>query len=189
MSVVYEMCPPEVQGTVLAAMKKYHKELHKVGVTVICLFADAGTDEQGKPNPSIVKGGVKYAAMISKTNTKLRAAGAADALMEIDKALWGELPKASQIALLDHELQHLALKLRKDMNPELDCCERPKLEMRHHDWHLTGFKAIVDRHGMAAIETISMTQFRMSEPGQLMFDLDLSAKATAVLKSMDKAAA
>lgn len=141
-------------------MRAWHKKLHEADVNVGVLFAESETDDA-----PMKKGGFKVIACIRVVPTEMRGLGAADALLKITKSDWEDMDVATQYALLDHELSHLALKhftLEADEeNPEIkrvtncdrDEFARPKLKTVRGDWMGgDGFKAVVERHGADAIE-------------------------------------
>ena len=91
----------------------------------------------------------------------------------IDDFAWERLSNQRREALIDHELQHLALSMIRPRKANgfasglrRDDLGRPALKIRPHDWALTGFRGVVERHGEASIEALQFADFR-SEFGQL----------------------
>lgn len=163
MSIKYKLCEDSVQKTCKAIIDKHHKELDQYGLTVICMFADAGNDANGAPKPAVKLHGRPCAATIKKTSPQNRALGQPDAIINIDKHIWYDLDDIKQMALIDHELTHI------DLTYEEDETERPGFTMRQHDWELSGFADVVSRWGKDAIEMMQLRKFHALEDGQTVF--------------------
>lgn len=160
MPVCFDL-PDAVMGErVKQIMAKYHEELFAAEVTIQVLFARMSEGENG---PAVkAPGGWPAYALIRRCPLRQRVAGFRDAEITIDELKWKELTGAQQDALLDHELQHLELVYEGDgpgTPVETDDWGRPKLKLRKHDYELSGFKAIMDRHPDAALEKIAARQF------------------------------
>lgn len=169
MSATYEKCPPEVQDLLQDMMKKHHPALAKAEALVLCLFADAGEDQTGEPLPAVKVHGHPCAAKVKIVCLADRAAGMPDAVVTIDKRVWlSELSEKSRLALLDHELEHLMLK-QEEGDPVLDDLGRPTFEMRKHDWELSGFGSIIERHGEEAVEMMAIQSWSKAKSGQMVF--------------------
>jgi hypothetical protein len=150
----YEACGPEVGKLILKVMKQYHSALEAAEVTIHAVFAFK-SDKAGEPLPAIKKDGHVVVAKIQITPLSDRARGVADAKLTIDRHEWDHISESRKVALLDHEITHLKLK-----DGELDDLGRPKLKARHHDWHLTGFTSVAERHGEAAVEVREMIRWQ-----------------------------
>jgi DNA segregation ATPase FtsK/SpoIIIE-like protein len=168
MGTSYERCPEDVQKLLEKVMHEYHPDLHEIGVAAVCIFADAGFDPQGAPVPAVKLAGRPCAATITRTAAKMRAAGLADVVVTIDRHVWEKMHVDGRRALLDHELEHVALSTSDD-GPKMDAAERPALELRQHDVHFEGFAAIIARHGSVAIEAQNLKTFSETPVGQLFF--------------------
>jgi hypothetical protein len=151
-------------------MKEHHAELDEAEVSVLCLFVDAGMDDDDEPKPAIKKDGHECAAQVKKTTAPDRVAGLPDALIIIDFHKWENLAAGQREALIDHELEHLDLKYGKEGELKRDCFGRPELEYRKHDWVLAGFSSIVERHGVSALETTQFRELNHTTGGQMVFD-------------------
>lgn len=91
----------------------------------------------------------------------------------IDGYEWNKASDRQRLALIDHELEHLALIENKPTKKEpnltgfkRDDLGRPKLKTRPHDWELAGFQTIALRHGENSHEARQFAAFR-DEFGQL----------------------
>lgn len=169
MAKTYELVESAVQRLCDRVLEKYHEELLLARVRVVCLFA-SNEDKDGLPQPAVKLHGRPCYAMCKIVSEINRAAGMADAMIVIDKHLWSEhLNKDQHKPLLDHELNHLLVK-QGDEGIVCDGCGRPKLEMRHHDWELTGFADVMERHGANSVELLEARHFYASPKGQLFFD-------------------
>jgi hypothetical protein len=62
-----------------------------------------------------------------------------------------EMTDAEKDALIDHELEHIEVKM-DGKRPKLDCRGRPKIGMRKHDYQFGWFRSIAERHGVASGE-------------------------------------
>jgi hypothetical protein len=173
------MCPDEVSALMKQVLREHHKLLHDAAVTVLCMFADAGEDEEGRPVPAVKLHGVPCAATVRKTSARDRACGMADAVITIDKRIWYTIGDPARLALLDHELEHLAVDFDEDGSLRLDTSERPVVKIRLHDWELHGFENVVERHGLAAIESLSLRDFFNTPAGQLVFGFIRTKKERA----------
>lgn len=161
MPVTYEACGEDVAELVGEVVAAYHEDLRIV--TIGAVFASS-EDKDGEAIPAIKKDGHAVVGRIQITSLADRARGMADAKLTLDRHEWDAMSKSRRIALLDHELTHLELKTDDD-GPVLDDLGRPKLKARHHDWHLTGFAQVAERHGEAAIEVREMVRWQ-EEYGQ-----------------------
>ena len=186
MAVKYEMCPESVQDVCTKVMEKDHGDLVCVHVRVCCLFASS------KGKDGIVKAAVKLHGRSCYATCRIvperdQALGMPDAVILIDENLWGmRIPDPKQRrALLDHELTHLLVKRDED-GVVYNECGRPKLEMRQHDWELTGFAEVMKRHGDNSMELLGSSLFSGTPNGQLFFDymLKQSKKLTLVPKTV-----
>lgn len=130
-----------------SVMTQYHRHLASADVRIGALLIESDTDA-----PAVTFGGARAAAKIRRLNAANRLLTALDVVIEIDKDTWDELDEKQQRALLDHELTHLEL----DPDKKRYTDDRPVLKTRKDDWVLTGFYEVVQRHGAAALEAISI---------------------------------
>jgi hypothetical protein len=158
MSKTYEVVDRETDALIAKVLRTHHEELHREGVTIGGLFV-THEDKHGMPQPAIKNRGYPIAAQIQITSLSDRVRGLADAKLTIDHFFWDKLPEASKLALIDHEVTHLILAMDDD-GPKRDDFGRPMLKIRPHDWELTGFVDVVERHGEAAVEMRSLRAFR-----------------------------
>lgn len=189
MAKKYEMCGDGVQDLCRSVMEKYHGDLLGARVDVVCLFA-SDEDKDGYPKPAVKLHGLTCYATCKIVPEINRAAGMADAMILIDKHLWEKrLERKQRKPLLDHELSHLLLKT-DDEGTMVDECGRPKLEMRQHDWDITGFADVMERHGANSVELLEARNFYGTSNGQLFFDYtQKSPNLKLVPKSADAVAA
>lgn len=171
MPITYDRCDKpdcDVYDRVTAMMERFHPELVKADVRIQCLFARSSDGE----GPAVkVPGGWPALAVIRIIPLRQRVAGFMDAEILIDERKWEELTEPQRDALVDHELEHLELKYDGagiGTPVAEDDWGRPKLRIRKHDWELSGFKTIAERHPDAAIETEAARKFR-DEFGEYVF--------------------
>ncbi len=160
MGVGYDKGTQAAVDAVAKVTHLYHPDLEEMKVTVQVLFAHK-YDKDGEAEPAMITRGHEVLAKISITNLQDRTRGIPDAKLVIDRVFgWARLSESRRLALIDHELTHLNLTLDKDGIVKTDDLGRPKLHMRHHDWELTGFAEICERHGEAAIEVHEMVRWQ-----------------------------
>lgn len=158
MAKTYNEVDHTVYDLIESVMKKHHADLAEHEVTVHAVFVEA-TDKEGGEVPALKHGGYPAAAKIKITSLEQRARGVADAQMTIDGYHWRRMGPAQQLALIDHELEHLILNPTKE-GVIGDDLGRPRLKCQLHDWQLGGFASIVERHGENAIEVQEIQKCR-----------------------------
>lgn len=145
-------------------MNQYHSHLVEYGVTVDILFAKLKAEE-AKPGASAVRlHGYPCAAVVKVNSYKLRVQGHSDAEIVIDGDMWNDWSYEQRVALMDHELEHLELKMDKDENPTQDDLGRQKLKVKHHDHEFGWFDSIARRHGENSPEVRQYEAFRDLQP-------------------------
>jgi hypothetical protein len=134
-------------------MQQDHGQLadEKVRVAVLMLTPELNADKKPLP-PAIKYAGYPVAACIGVPPAWARVLAECDAVLEIDAHRWEELTDLHHRALIDHELQHLDIAVDKHGNTRRHFDGRPVLRTRPDDWVLSGFRAVVERHGPAALE-------------------------------------
>lgn len=136
-----------------SVMSTNHPKLTEAGVTVSLLQAHGKRNAEGElTSPTLKSHGYPALALVKINNQRDRTDGLADATVIIDGDQFFDLSHEKQVAVLDHELEHLEVVYDEDGNIQLDDCNRPKLKMRLHDLFVGGFKSIVLRHGENAVE-------------------------------------
>ncbi len=159
---LYEKANAECYRICETMLKLYHGHLVDVGVTVDILFAKPKPDKNGEVDPAAVTvkhGGYPAAAVVKINSFKLRAQGHADAEITIDHEKWSVTADDRKDALIDHELEHIELKLDKEGNVARDDLDRPMLKLRPHDHQFGWFDSVARRHGMASYELQQYTDF------------------------------
>lgn len=158
----YRKSDPEVSALVADVMQSTYPELAEHGVTVEVMDALAKRNaETGEPDgPAITHQGWPAMAVVKVNSQRDRAAGLCDARITVDGDEWPRWTDAVRRAVIDHELQHLELRVDEDGAVLLDDCNRPRLRLRPHDFQLGGFSAIVSRHGENAPEFRSLESAR-----------------------------
>ena len=153
----------EVEEMAAAAMRQYHPDLHGADVTLQVLMA-AAVDKDGDDVPALKKNGLPAAALVKIASLEDRARGIPDVKILVDQYAWDRMPESSRTALLDHELEHVAIVVDKDTGKlKRDDLGRPRLRLRPHDWELTGFVAVAERHREAAVEVRALRAFKAEQ--------------------------
>lgn len=148
----------EAQDLIAKVMKKHHSDLGQFDVSVGCVFALATRDKNGEPKDVPIKvAGYREAASVQINKLKERVLGLPDCTITIDGDQWGDWDLPQRTALIDHELTHVVLQRDRNNDVKYDDAERPKLELRLHDYHLGGFEAIAERYGEDSFEVQQVT--------------------------------
>lgn len=176
MSTTYQPADQKVHHAAARLRKEYHKDLDEAGVTVCYLMAFAPTDKQGTPKgPSIKLHGYPCAAIVKVNNLLLRAQGVMDCTIIIDGDEWSDRPDEEKLAIIDHELEHIEVTLKRRDNEghpifETDDLGRPVTNLKNHDFHGGGFKSVMHRHQGAALETKMVIDASLKMQTALTFD-------------------
>lgn len=167
MGTTYWRADQKVMGFIESVMMKYHHELcqHKVSLGV--LFAMSSDEE----NHALKHHGYPVAACIKVVTLKDRITKGYDAELMIDAEFWKSNNEEKRVALIDHELSHIALKRKKPEKPKkgqppreepvdplgevvYDDIGRPALKTVKGDYNVgDGFMRVIQRHQTASIET------------------------------------
>lgn len=158
----------DIMLMVAQAMQNWHKDLNQHNIRVGVVFA-LGSD----PDKPVVKSsGYPAIANVRLIKGKDRAFKSHEVEILVDASIWRKLNSESKLAVVDHELAHVAIKKKKvkkkknetspseqadDKPPEeevvLDDRGRPVLRLKKGDWNVgDGFKDVVSRHGQNAVE-------------------------------------
>jgi hypothetical protein len=130
-----------------------HVDLSEAKLTINALFVTPKLDKYGNPTECALKVN-RYPALaaIKVTSYKDRIKGMADAELLLDFPHWEKAPRMEKIAILDHELTHLAVIKDEYDRMKSDDCGRPKLKVRLHDVQFGWFSSIARRYGKHSIE-------------------------------------
>jgi hypothetical protein len=152
--------PDEDDVTLLTrAIDNWHPSLFEHGVRVQVIMA-TGDGEK----PAVTHGGYPARATVRVVPLKDRLTKGFDAEVVVDYLWWRDANVKRRAALLDHELMHLEVRMKKVERPrgyrgpdeyvvDLDDLGRPKLKLRKGDWNAgDGFADCVARHGDDAAE-------------------------------------
>lgn len=147
----------------LEAVRAAHHAERLEGVTFAVLMVHAEVDSTGAPKGFALKHhGMPAAAKVRIVSLRDRAHGLADVEIQIDGDRWPKWSKATQRAILDHELTHL---LRGKGEDDLG---RPKLKIRDHDFQVGWFHEVAERHGKASVE-VNQARVLATEYGKVYF--------------------
>ena len=160
MATTFRLCDEKIHAMIRRVMHEHHADLERENVTVQAIMATAEGDEE--IIPALKNAGYPIAAKIQVTSLQDRIRGLPDAKLTIDDYAWSAISESRREALIDHELEHLDIVLRATklgIVVARDDCGRTKLRIKAHDWELTGFAAVVERHGEASIESLQIVRF------------------------------
>ncbi len=171
MSTTFQRCGDDVNEMASEILCEYesHKPLLDSRVNIDLVFAMPDLDETGFPiGDALKKNGVKALGITRKLGLKDRALGRGDAEIALDHYWWTQTAgEEQQKALIDHELHHIAVVMRKaDGKPKLDEQGRPVLRLRKHDHEFGWFNIIAARHGEHSRERIQ-AKWMLESSGQL----------------------
>lgn len=176
----FARAPSTLNSRVESVLKRWHADdlyVKKFEVNVETLLAYGPRNKKGQETgPAIVIHGREAYACIRITSLEERVAGRADAVMWIDGDRYKRWKPEILEAIIDHELQHLELRLNpKTDEPMCDDCGRPILKIREHDYQFGWFTVIAERHKSNAVEVIQAAQ--IAEQRQLYFpDFNMEPK-------------
>lgn len=170
MPTTYQIADEDTHKLAKAVLHQYHRELVEVELTYTVKMAHAEKDEHGKPiSPALKHHGWPAAAVVRINKYEDRVEGKTDITINVDADWWEAHDDAQRRALLDHEIQHIEVARDKEGNVKSDDCGRPKLKNREHDYELSGFHAVIARHGENAAEVETARALAVSEGGQQLF--------------------
>jgi hypothetical protein len=161
MGKIFKLCPKIVTDRVQSMLRAHHPELAIMMPRIDCIFAQSTGDES-----AVSLGGYPCLAVVKIISLKERTAGRGDAEILIDFEAYEDLTDAQKDALIDHELEHLQLKVDERGTPKVDALKRPLFTMKKHDHQFGWFDSIVKRHGANSIESIQAQEWQ-SRVGQL----------------------
>ena len=169
MSVMHLKPPANVGRILKHAMREYHPGLDGAGARVLAVMIQPELDKDGvRLRPAMRKDGHPIIAKIRVATPVERLLIGCDAVVLIDAWAWEQLDDPKRLALLDHELCHIIPRTKNDVI-ERHSDKRPVLQTVPHDWHITGFAAVIERHGVAALEYEDIFQTSKYIQG-LLFD-------------------
>lgn len=175
--------PPEIPAMLADLVAANHPTLASAAVTFLVQMHESknGLHLRGWPAAAVAK------IVPEKDRTGATTPGLPDCRITIDAKTWTYLSGEKRLALLDHELQHFEAvgemvsfdepdpdkpdAFRKVLRfvAKIDDAGRPKIRMRPHDWECHGFRAILERHGDAALEKIEFLE-TADRYGQLLME-------------------
>lgn len=154
----FQKADEEVYQLAKQLIEKYegHQDLISAKVRIDIVFAYGPRDDNNKLlAPALKYQGVEALGIARKISLKDRSKGMGDAEISLDADWWeGKAMPAQRVALLDHELHHIAV--ARDLYGlfRVDDLMRPIITLRKHDWQFGWFDVIAKRHGINAIEVI-----------------------------------
>lgn len=159
MSKVYSKAPSGVAERVAHLLKVFHRPLHDAGLRVDLVSVADNDPDNDAP---LKLNGYPCAAVVRVIGLKDRSKGAGDVEVVIDEARYIQMNDGEKDALLDHELEHIELQLKKNGRVAIDACGRPKCKMRLHDVQFGWFRSIAERHGIASHECKQATKLYLN---------------------------
>lgn len=150
------------------ATQQYHEPLQaaEARIGLVMVSCDDG--------PAITHAGAQALAKVRRLNARDRLLTGFDAVIEVDAAVWESFTREQRIALLDHELTHLAVEKTGGGRPRHYPDGRPKLATRPDDWMITGFYEVVERHGEHAPDAAAISA--VIKQGQHLFPFAIESR-------------
>jgi len=149
MTTFYLMGTDEDTRLLAEVLTKWHADLAEHDVKIAFVRAQRADDE-----PAVRHHGYPALATVRVVPLKDRLLKGCDAELLVDESAFRQLSSKAKLALLDHEMTHLALRRdRQTGQVKTDDLGRPKLRTRKGDWNAgDGFGEVCQRHGEQAIE-------------------------------------
>jgi hypothetical protein len=152
---IYEKASPEIHDLVKQIMETYHSQLYdlevKVAITMVSKF-----DTEDQLLPCLRLHGNAAFAVIHLVRGSQRVHVNHDAEISIDAFNWTNANEETRIAVIDHELEHIIIAKDRHGIVKKDDNDHVKLRMKADDYALTGFYAVIERHGINSAECISI---------------------------------
>lgn len=168
---------PELEPIAQPLLDKYYREVLDVKTRIDFLFAYGPVNDDGETTgPAIKHHGVQAIGLCRIIGQRDRAKGMGDIEVTVDGDWWQTASIDQQVALLDHELNHIQLKRDQAGCIVFDDLGRPKIKMRQHDHDYGWFDVIAKRHGTASVEVRQARALR-EHCGQFYFDLESRLEA------------
>ena len=165
----YEKGSKETLAIVKALVKEFHKDLDTQDVKIDVIMAFAPENDGGEKVGCAVRlHGYQANALTGIVNLKNRVMGRGDAEIILDGDTWDSLADDNKKAILDHQLQFLAVRRNHKGEILVDTHGRPKLSMRKHDRQFGWFDAVAKRHGVNSVE-VQQAKTIFDEAGQVYF--------------------
>ena len=177
----FDPAPQRVNEVIQDVIDRWYPDLVEAKARIGAVFARPTLDKNGDPTgPAMMKDDRQIMARIKKNSEEDRAGGKDDATITFDAEEWERLDDEpdgikQQRALVDHELYHLIVRRDKPAEGQkigailTDDLGRPKFKMRPHDWEITGFRVVAERHGNHSYEKREARRFHDLH-GNLLFD-------------------
>ena len=139
----------------------YYGELLECSVTIGILFAHPSSKSPDKP--AIMVHGIQVYSTIRLINLKDRVAGLPDVQLILDGPYWSDrtTTEANRTEIIDSQLYRLEVKRDKSGGIITDDLGRPVFRLKRPDYALSGYDAIIRRHGagslaMQAVDDVSL---------------------------------
>ena len=134
---------------------RFHERLK--GVKIGPIWAIPKPKADGRPlEPPLKRRGMRILGMVRATSSIERANGGSDVILLLDKSWWdAQIDDDPRRALIDHELTHIEPRINSGGEIARDEHDRFLIDMRLHDYEITGFYEVAERHP-ASIEIASV---------------------------------
>ena len=153
----YRICEKSVTDLASGLIDEHYPDVEEAKATIRYLFAYGPRDEDGHATgPAITHNGYVASGLCRVNSLRDRVAGLMDVTILLNGDEWPDWSSERQLAVLDHEIYHVQVQRDKSGRVKIDEAGRPKIRLRKHDIVIGGFHAIIERHGLDAIEAASL---------------------------------
>ncbi len=147
-------------------MMKHHTDLDRAKINVLLVFVSTDND-----SPPLTKSGHPCAAICKVLSDHDRfTSHGMDAVIDVDAAHWQELTDKQRFALLDHELSHVVLATDSEGLTRRREDASVIAKLNPDDYMMTGFYAVIKRHGSDAVEAMTLKAVVNAIGSQKVFD-------------------
>jgi hypothetical protein len=165
----YEVADSTTQALLGRQLKK-RTDLKEAKITAAIVFV---TNEEG---PAVKRpGGIPTDGKLEIRGVKDRIQGSDDLRLLIDFKVWKDMKVGQREALIDHLLCHVEPRKDEKGNLLLDKAKRPKLSRVQYDYHIAGFKKVLEDHGADSPEFVAANEMNEQFGQLLLFAKDPKA--------------
>lgn len=170
MPIAFDIAPPEVYQLLAKVVEKYHPDKTELKFGVLML---SSVDKEGTPDGKypLKWNGFAASAKVKLVPAKDRLFKNIDVEIHIDAHTWRAIDEAKQIAILDHEVEHVCVLDTSDDSTENvndDTKSKYKLKLKPDDYAIWGCESIIRRHGNNSMEVMSAKRLR-EQLGDILF--------------------
>lgn len=174
----------EAKGLILdklaTTIELHYPDLQESGAKIGITMVEPNRDKDQAPtSPAVKNNKTGWPCVVKIVSTEDRVHSEYDAIIKIDEDDWEDADDKRQIAILDHALAYI--KVRRNKGGEIIQHDdlRPALVMNEPDFHLFGFRKVVERNRDSSLETETLKKVAglSDDQGQMLFAFALGGVA------------